>query len=188
LTLWSWHRRHFAPALVAAVLTPLASPVAGVCLVIAAAAVAAECWKGRRSVRRAVAIAGASAVPLGLTSVLFGSPGWFPFRGGHLVISIMVLAGAALTVRVRVVRIGACLAIAVSLALYVLPNPLGGNFIRLAQIVAVPLAVAAIRLGTPSRGRIWKAPSMSSPPLVSLERPSGNRCQRRLGPRRVGAR
>jgi hypothetical protein len=138
----AWHRDRFELALVAAVLAPLISPVAGAFLGLAGIAVAfaaptAERWRG-------IAIAVVATAPVVLVSAMFGEPVWFPYRGGHFVVTVAVLALVAVSSRVRTVRYASIAGAVAACAVYVVPNPLGGNYVRLAQIVAVPLAVIAL--------------------------------------------
>jgi hypothetical protein len=145
LALLSWHSGHRDRALVLAVLTPLASPVAASFLAVAAASVAID-----RACRRtgglgmAVAMAGSTTVPVLAMAVLYESPGWFPFRGEQLVFSVVAATFVILVNRHRVVRIGAVLTIAVSIGVFLVPNPLGGNLPRLVQLAAPPLVIAAM--------------------------------------------
>lgn len=145
----AWRRERFPIALVAAVATPLASPVAGAFLVLAAAAVALVTRR-----RQATTIACAAAAPLVVLSLLFGEPGRFPFRGGHLVMALVTLGLLAATTTSRIVRTAAVLAIATAVVLFVVPNPLGGNFVRVCHMVAIPLAVAT----APAVRRSLRAP------------------------------
>ena len=135
----AWRRSWLPFALVAAVATPLASPVAGVFLLLGATAVAL----GARR-REAIAMVFATATPLLVACVLFGEPGRFPFRGVHYVAAMISLLLLTVTTTSHVVRTAAVLAIAACTVLFVVPNPLGGNFVRLCHMVAIPLAVAAV--------------------------------------------
>ena len=135
----AWRRGHFAMALAAAAVAPLASPVAGVFLAIAAAAVASTTRR-----REATAIALAATAPLVTVALLFGEAGRFPFRGVHFAVSVATLALLAALTRSRIVRCGAVLAILTAVTLFVVPNPMGGNFVRICHMVAIPLAVAAV--------------------------------------------
>ncbi len=162
---WAWRRGLLAVAVLFGVLTPLASPVAATFLGLGAAAVCLDAlWPGERGtgwaarVRRAmpsIAVGAATTVPLLAMAVLVGSGGGvFPFRGGHLVISLIVMGVAGFTIDHRVVRIGLVAAVAASLVIFAVPSPLGGNFIRLAQFIVVPLAAAGALRET---GR-WRVP------------------------------
>ena len=145
----AWRRGHVMLALAAAVTTPLASPVAGVFLTIAACAVALTTRR-----REAAAIAVATATPLVTVALLFGEPGRFPYRGIHFAASIVTLALLAAVTTSRIVRWGAILAAATAITLFVVPNPLGGNFVRVCHMVAIPLSVAAV----PALRRSVRAP------------------------------
>ena len=145
----AWRRGRFAIAVAAALMTPLASPVAGVFLAIAAAAVALATRR-----REAMAIAVATTAPLATVALLFGEPGRFPFRGFHFAASVVTLCLLAAVTRSRIVRSGALLATVTAFVLFVVPNPLGGNFVRVCHMVAIPLAVAAV----PAVRRSLRAP------------------------------
>jgi hypothetical protein len=145
----AWRHGRFGIALAAACLTPLASPVAGVFLAIAAAAVALVTRR-----REAAAIALATTAPLLTVALLFGEPGQFPYRGFHFSASVVTLAVLAVVAKSRIIRCGAILAALTAITLFVVPNPLGGNFVRVCHMVAIPLAVAAV----PTIRRSFRAP------------------------------
>lgn len=144
----AWTLRLTVVAIGASLLTALASPVAGLFLALAGVAVAvARLWEERRVSRSGlvgIAVAAAAMSPVAATSALFETAGRFPFRGGQFVVSVAVLVAVGRTSRSPAVRIGAALAGVISLAAFLVPNPLGGNVARLAQIVAVPIGVLAI--------------------------------------------
>jgi hypothetical protein len=145
----AWQRGRFEIALAAAFVTPLTSPVAGVFLAIAAAAVALTTRR-----REATAIALATTAPLVTVALLFGEPGQFPFRGFHFAASVATLCLLAAVSSSRIVRCGAILATLTAIMLFVVPNPLGGNFVRVCHMVAIPLSVAAV----PAVRRSLRAP------------------------------
>ena len=164
VAVWAWQRGRLVTGVVAAFITPLASPVAASFLAIGAAAVYLHdvwprhetttatdptFWVRVRHARPSMAIGGAAIGPLLLMMLIVGPDGGtFPFRGGHFLMSLMMLVVAWFVVRHRVVRIGLAITAVVSVVLFVVPTPLGGNFVRLAQFIAIPLAVAgAARLG-----------------------------------------
>jgi len=173
LALAAWHSGRVGLAALFAVVTPLASPVAAAFLAIAAAAVGLDAWLGRdggRNRRRfveAIVVAVLTMAPLGAMSVLYPASGRFPFRGDQLVFSLVLIGVAAALDANRVVRIGLALAAASSLALFVVPNPLGGNFLRFTQFVVIPVAVlgagsvrrqlAPVAWGLLAAGTIWSA-------------------------------
>jgi hypothetical protein len=160
VAVWLWQRGRFAAAVVAAFVTPLASPVAASFLAIGAASVVLDALRPRigttiiipltlraqlRTARPALAIGAAATSPLLLMSAVVGSEGGtFPFRGGHFVFSLAMLAVTWFVVSHRMVRIGLAITATASAVLFVIPTPLGGNFVRLAQFIAVPLAVAGV--------------------------------------------
>jgi hypothetical protein len=126
-------RRWWAVAL--AVLCSAASPLAGAFLMLVGLA-----WLPAIGWRRAVPLAGPI---LGIAAAqVFGEGGFFPFPLSELLailgfcaISLVLAPRAAATERRALALYGAA-----ALALYVVPNPLGGNVIRLGAIFAGPLA------------------------------------------------
>ena len=141
----AWEHRLTVVAIGTAILTALASPVAGAFLALAGAAVVATRLGEDRRLSRDALVGGAVAVaamaPVIVISGLFEAAGRFPFRGGHLVASVAVLAAVMRLSSSPTVRSGAALTAAISVLVFVVPNPLGGNVVRLAQIVAIPLVV-----------------------------------------------
>ena len=147
----AWDRQRIAVAVVAAFLAPLVSPVAAVFLAIASTAVALATWPrskrsptARTTMREALAITAlrrhrslsrqcCSAIRVGSRSAAITS--W------HACVTLALVAAG---IGSRVVRFTAMLAMLAAGVLFLVPNPLGGNFVRLAQIVAVPIAVAAL--------------------------------------------
>ncbi|HUF96985.1 MAG TPA: hypothetical protein VMM60_02575 [Ilumatobacter sp.] len=155
---WAWHRGWLAAAVVLAFVTPLASPVAATFLGIAAGSICCDAFWPRagtsaeagtgvatrlRTAGPSLAVGAAAVAPLLLMAVLFASDGGtFPFRGGHFLVSLLVMMFAWSVVPHRVVRIGLVVSALASVIVFVVPSPLGGNFMRLAQFIVVPLAVA----------------------------------------------
>lgn len=142
-----WRRGRLVTATVAAVLVPLASPVAATFVCIATAAWIIDARLDRRWNRSDVIAAwllAGSTVPLVIVSTAFRTEGRFPFRGDQAVLSIALLVILAVVTRERVVRIGALLAVAASVVVFVVPNPLGGNFVRFTQFVVIPLAMMTV--------------------------------------------
>lgn len=146
---WVWHRHHTVAGCALAALTGLVSPVAAAFLVVVASAACIDrlvARDRRDGVVAACALTASAAAPIGLLGFTFGSAGRFPFVAIQLVVSIVIAALVAVLVPVRVVRIGVVLTVLASLVLYVIPNPMGGNFVRLVQHVGVPLAVTSLAL------------------------------------------
>lgn len=103
----------------------------------------------RRAVITAVAVLAGSLVPLVSLALASPSPGRYPFRGDQVVFSVGVMIVLAAVARERLLRIAAALAVCASVVLFVVPNPLGGNFLRFTQFVVIPLAMVAF--GTTQR-------------------------------------
>jgi hypothetical protein len=128
----------------AALLTPataLASPVAGCFLALA--------WGGVAIARphtrwRFVALAALATAPIIAFAVLFPEGGRFPFHGGALALVLGVCAATLLLVPAdqRELRAAAGLYAVASVAAFVVPNPLGGNIVRLGMYAVAPLLVA----------------------------------------------
>jgi hypothetical protein len=136
-----------------------ASPLAGAFLLLAAVA-----W---------LPDAGWSRVwPLGLASIgiaaaqVFGEGGTFPFEVPDLV-AVLAIAGFSLLLLRNdsaLVRRGAVLYALAGIALYAVPNPIGGNVERLGALFAGPLA--AYELMRRDRLRRWLLAIGSGPLLV----------------------
>jgi hypothetical protein len=147
LTLLNWRTGRYRSAVVFAVATPLASPVAAVFLAIAAASAAVDRWREgrRRGATMAVLLAVSTTAPVLVLASWYRSPGRFPFRGDQLVLSMLAVVAVLVVTPYRSVRIGAWFTLVVSVGTFVVPNPLGGNFGRLSQLVAVPLLLLSVR-------------------------------------------
>ena len=153
MALLCWHRGGKVVALAFAVLTPLASPVAATFVALAGAAVAVDALTRadgtalRSRLRRAAfptAMATAALAPVAVTTAVVGADGSFPYRGDYFAVSVLLLTTAALLVTNRVVRIGVVIAVLASVVVFAVPNPLGGNLVRLTQFVAVPVALLGV--------------------------------------------
>ncbi len=158
-----WHRGYVWVAAVLALVTPLASPVAAVFLGIAAGAVALDRFRHvragrldphRSTMRAALAVGVAAVTPLLVVGVMFGSVGRFPFRSGHFLGSLVVIGFLAWRFDSRTVRTACVLSVIASFAAWIVPNPLGGNFLRFAQLVGIPLGVIALA-ALDDRWRRW---------------------------------
>ena len=159
----AWQRGHVRLAVLLALVTPLASPVAAVFLGIAAGAVVVDRFRHvragrldphRSTMRTAFAVGVATMTPLLVIGVLFGSVGRFPFRTGHFLGSLVVIGFLAWRFDSRTVRTACVLSAIASFVTWIVPNPLGGNFLRLAQLVGVPLGVIALA-ALDDRRRRW---------------------------------
>jgi hypothetical protein len=135
-------RRATAAALLA-LLTTLASPVAGLFMALAAVA-----WglaaPGRRE-RAALVVAAALAPALAL-SALFPEGGSEPFAASAFwpALGAVALVAVVLPARERELRIGAGLYALACAAAFALATPLGGNVTRLGALVAGPVVVGAL--------------------------------------------
>ncbi len=128
---------------VGAALTYLASPLAGLFLGIACAAVAVV-----DRPRRAAALSGAGVL-LGFGAafaVLFPSTGTMPFHPTDLIPAGLGCLGVLLLCSQRTVRVGAALTLAASAVLLVVPGAIGTNITRITWIAAGALVVAYCRL------------------------------------------
>jgi hypothetical protein len=126
-----------AAAAVLAAMCSLASPLAGFFLLLAGVTSTVEAgW------RRTLPLGAAVAGPV-LSLAVGGSGGPFPFPWNGL-LGLLVFVGATLLLIPRrytlVRRFFGCYAI-VGVASFVVPNPVGGNVTRLAQLFAVPVAL-----------------------------------------------
>jgi hypothetical protein len=133
-------------AVLAAAACPLASPVAGAFL---AGAIAAGLWeRGERVNRAGVAAAVVSIVLTVAPNLAFPEPGRFPFVFSSFVAIPLWCAGALFLLwgakgegRVRRVIIGYGLA---STLIFLIPNALGGNAVRLGALFGGPVLAAAL--------------------------------------------
>ena len=136
------HGRSALAAALAA-LTSLASPVAGLFIVIAVAgwAVAA---RGRRN--RGCLLAAAAVAPAVTLSLLFPEGGSEPFVASAFwpALAATALFAAALPSGERELRVGAGFYACACIAAFALSNPLGGNVSRLGALFAGPLILGAL--------------------------------------------
>jgi len=146
-----------ALAVALAVLSALASPVAGAFLALAALA-----WTLAGDARgTGLALAGAALVPVALLELAFPEGGTQPFVASAFypaLAAVLVLA-AALPARERVLRAGAILYTLVIIGAYVIPSALGGNADRLGSLLAGPLLACALlgdRARSEAGGRTWR--------------------------------
>jgi hypothetical protein len=161
-------------ALALAVLTSLASPVAGAFLALAgvADALASAGWERRAATgpgagrphaqhrnrdrrpeaRRGLALAAAALTPVVVLALAFPEGGWEPFApsvfwpalAGVLLIALLLPQGS-LTPRARlVVRVGAMLYALALIGSFALHTPVGSNSARLGALLAGPLLAGAL--------------------------------------------
>jgi hypothetical protein len=122
------------------------SPVAGAFLMIAFMAWALATPRGQRA--PLVALVAITAVPLLVLRVAFPSTGPFPFLGIDmvLVVAICVIGFRWLPASQRALRVGLVLYGLTAIAVFVVPNPIGGNLIRLSVSFGPALLVALASL------------------------------------------
>lgn len=160
-------QRNLAPlAILLGAVTTLASPIAGVFLGLTTAAVGTDRALGRRrpwslqEVRIPAGVTMAAFAPIAVSAVLFPSPGIFPFRAGHFF--GVVGAGVGLIFmtsrHLRSVRIGAGFMLAMAVGLYLVPNPIGGNVVRLPTMFGWPLLTAVMLPGRPRLAALAAVP------------------------------
>jgi hypothetical protein len=157
------------------VLCPLASPVAGAFLALAALA-----WSLDARRRLPLALACASLLPIALLAIAFPEGGSEPFVASafYPTLAVVLLLGAALPRRERTLRRGAWLYALALIACFVLPTPVGGNVDRLGALLAGPLLAAALIAQPPgtyvermhrTRGpRSWLPRGWRAPLLLAL--------------------
>jgi hypothetical protein len=119
-----------------ALLASATSPVAGLFLGLAAAALLLA---DRRRLPEAVGLGVGAAVPIAVTSVLFGEGGWMNISGSDTVHAVLASLLVALVVPRPVVRIGAVLSALGVLAAYAVHTPVGLNATRLVTMFALPV-------------------------------------------------
>lgn len=133
-------------AALAAAACPLASPVAGAFL---AGAIAAGLWERGERVNRAAIAAALVAIALTIApNLAFPEPGRFPFVWSSYIAipiwcagALFLLWGAKGEGRVRRVILGYGLA---STLIFLTPNALGGNAVRLGALFGGPVLAAAL--------------------------------------------
>lgn len=129
-----------------AALTSLASPVAGIFVVLAGGA-AALATRERRG--GGLAVAAGAAVPVLALALAFPEGGDEPFVPSAFIplAAFCVLALVVLPRTERVLRTGAGLYALAGVAAFLLPTPVGGTVVRLGALVAGPLAACALWSG-----------------------------------------
>ena len=131
---------------VLAVLTSLCSPVAAVFLALSGAALVLS---GRR--RAGTWLVLSALIPTVLIGLLFGNGGTMPFGPGQAALALLAsLIVTAACRDVSVVFWGASLSAVFVTVAYLVPNPVGSNAARLAELLAPPALVAV----SPLTGRL----------------------------------
>ena len=162
-------------AIALAAATSLASPVAGLFVALAGAALGLT-----GDLRRGLALALGALVPIAVLNLAFPTGGFEPFVFSAW-IAIQLLAAVVLWLvpsEFAALRVGAVLYALLALALFVIDNPLGGNVTRLAALFAGPVLALALW----PRG-LWLVRAVSIPlayrqrvaPVRDVRKASGDR-------------
>jgi hypothetical protein len=141
--------QHWLLAVGATLLSTLSSPLAGAFLALVLVSWALVSPRARWTDllrHRTVGLAVAAIAPSILLDLWFPQGGWFPYRGGELIVALCAafVVWRILPASLDPVRYGFAVAAVVAVPLYFLPNPMGGNLSRLA-VVGAPLLWAAPR-------------------------------------------
>jgi len=134
-------RRRATGAGVLAALTSCASPVAGLFVVLAGAAVALT---GRRWI--GIVLASAAIVPIAALALAFPSSGYFPFATTAF-LAVPLFAAAALVLlpsEERTLRVGVVLYLLLCVALSLVHTPVGANAARLGSLFGGPVLALAL--------------------------------------------
>ena len=138
------YRRRKVLTVVLACMSTLFSPVAGlfVALALVAWIIAEPTDRGARGIAAAAAVA-----PMVASSMLFHEFGSQPFLGPALAVVLACCIGGLLFIprQEKVLRWGCALYGLGAVATFIVPNPLGGNIVRLAGCVAAPLVITMVR-------------------------------------------
>jgi hypothetical protein len=170
VALRSLQERRSGLAVLAAAACPLASPVAGAFL---AGVLAAGLWERGQRVSRAGVLAAALALVLTVApNLAFPEPGRFPFVFSSFMAIPIWCAGALFLTwraegegRLRRVIVGYALA---SILIYLTPNALGGNAVRLGALFGGPVLAAVLLSHRPLPVGVGGAPAPGqglAPPL-----------------------
>jgi len=156
-------RRHYALAIVLAVLCPLGSPVAGLFLAMAGLAFALAARDERTKRLEGIAIAVAAIVPPVFLSWAFPEGGWAPFPfSAYLPIPAFALACLlALPRERRALRWGVALYGLGSTLALLIETPMGGNAVRLGALFGGPVLVCAL-WGRPWTRRLAALPLLAA--------------------------
>jgi hypothetical protein len=128
-------------ALPLALATSCASPVAGFFLLLIGASLF---FTGER--RQGAAFGACAAAPIAVMAIAFPTAGTEPFALSSLLgaLAVTLLVYLVLPERERLLRRGAALYGVALLAAFAIPNAMGGNVVRLGNLVAGPLVVLAL--------------------------------------------
>ncbi|MFJ8832342.1 hypothetical protein [Micromonospora aurantiaca] len=136
----------------AALLASAASPVAGLFVGLAGAALLLT-----RRYADGLLLAVPAAAPLAVTGLLFGEGGWMNISTADTVHAVVTSLVVAALVAYRPVRVGALLSAAGVLASALLHTPVGLNATRLVVMFALPVLAATATLPAPVSDRLRAA-------------------------------
>ena len=141
--LFALQRRRPRSAVALAVLSALASPVAGLFVSLCGAALALGSTRRRRT---GAALAAAGLVPSVILSAAFPEGGYVPFPLGIFlpILLFSLLAAGLMARREPVLAWGAALYGAGTTLTFVVPTAMGGNTERLGELAAGPLLACAL--------------------------------------------
>ncbi|HEX4541396.1 MAG TPA: hypothetical protein VH112_14235 [Acidimicrobiales bacterium] len=142
--IWAATRRRWRLAAALAVATPLASPLAGSFLALAAVAWLLASWPRRRlALGGLVAVA---AVPVAALTLLFPGQGAMPFTAFDFgwLLGLFGLATVLIPRSERSLRTGALLYVVAIVLSFVVPSSMGSNISRLGECVGAPLAACLL--------------------------------------------
>lgn len=149
-------RNALPTALALAVLTSLASPVAGAFLGLAGLALALTDIPAERQAqadsRRGVALCAAALIPLLALSIAYPDGGYEPFAAsafwpalaGVLAIALLLPQGPLTPRGQQVLRVAAVLYALALIGAYAIHTPVGGNAARLGPLLAAPLLAGVL--------------------------------------------
>jgi hypothetical protein len=156
-----------ALAVVLAVLSALASPIAGAFLALAGIAwvLAGRSSTGRSPGRSfALALAAAALLPIAVLVVAFPEGGSQPFDASafYPALAATLVIAALIPSEERVLRTGAVLYAAALTGAYVIPTAVGGNADRLGALMAGPLAACVLARRSPDDSS-WRTGGSGGP-------------------------
>ena len=162
-SLLALQRRHYAWAIVFAILSPLGSPVAGLFLAMAGLAVALAANGDRGKRLEGIAIAAAAFIPPAFLAWAFPEGGWAPFPfSAYLPIPIFVIACLLVLPREQhTLRWGLVLYALGSTVALPLETPMGGLAVRFGALFGGPVLLCAL-WGRPIWRKLWVAPVLAA--------------------------
>jgi hypothetical protein len=142
--IWAATRKRWRLTAALAVATPLASPLAGAFLALAAVAWLLASWPHRRL--PLAALVAVAVIPVAALTLVFPGQGAMPFPAYDFgwLLGLFVLAIALIPRWERTLRKGAILYVAAIVLSFAVPSSMGGNISRLGECVGAPLAACLL--------------------------------------------